>query len=276
MIPVDATTLKSMAPAESGKRAERQSEIIGGIGATLGTTLARYAIDTPLRVAHFLAQTAHESDGFCTTEEYADGRAYEGRRDLGNVEPGDGPRYKGRGLIQLTGRMNYACTGKELGLDLVGAPLSVNDPVTYLLVACLFWTRLKINQHCDADDLYAVTRLVNGGLNGLDSRRAYLARAKALVAPLAATAVAATAVATTAVAAKPVAVPVSADRPVLHRGMTGDAVAQLQQELAARGYPAARDGDFGPATEVALRHFQAAHGLPPDGVAGPALWLALA
>jgi putative chitinase len=262
MIPVDATTLKALAPGESGKRAERQSEIIGGIGTTLGATLARFAIDTPLRVAHFLAQTAHESDGFCTTEEYADGRAYEGRRDLGNVEPGDGPRYKGRGLIQLTGRMNYACTGQELGLDLLGAPLSVNDPVTYLLVACLFWTRLKINQHCDADDLYAVTRLVNGGLNGLDSRRAYLARAKALVAPLAAKAVAATAGAS--------------DRPVLYRGMTGQAVAQLQQDLAAQGYPVARDGDFGPGTEVALRHFQAAHGLPPDGVTGPALWLALA
>jgi putative chitinase len=271
MIPVDATTLKALAPAESGKRAERQSEIIAGIGATLGTTLARYGIDTPLRVAHFLAQTAHESDGFCTTEEYADGRAYEGRRDLGNVEPGDGPRYKGRGLIQLTGRMNYALTGKELGMDLVGAPLSVNDPVTYLLVACVFWTRLKINQHCDADDLYAVTRLVNGGLNGLDSRRAYLLRAKALVAPLAATAVAVTAIATA-----PEEAPAAADRPVLYRGMTGQAVAQLQQELAAHGYPVARDGDFGPGTEVALRHFQAAHGLPPDGVARPALWPAFA
>jgi putative chitinase len=162
--------------------------------------------------------------------------------------------------------MNYACTGKELGMDLVGAPLSVNDPVTYLLVACFFWTRLKINQHCDADDLYAVTRLVNGGLNGLDSRRAYLFRAKALVAPLAAT----------AVAANPVTATVVGDRPVLHRGMTGEAVAQLQQELAAHGYPVARDGDFGAGTEVALRHFQAAHGLPPDGVAGPALWVALA
>jgi putative chitinase len=266
MIPVDATTLKALAPAESGKRAQRQSEIIAGIGATLGVTLARYAIDTPLRVAHFLAQTAHESDGFCTTEEYADGRAYEGRRDLGNIEPGDGPRYKGRGLIQLTGRMNYAFTGKELGLDLLAAPLSVNDPVTYLLVACLFWTRLKINPHCDADDLYAVTRLVNGGLYGLDSRRAYLARAKALVAPLAAT----------ADAAKPVGPLVAAGQPVLCRGMTGQAVAQLQQELAAHGYPVARDGDFGPGTEVALRHFQAAHGLPPDGVTGPALWLTFA
>jgi putative chitinase len=224
-------------------------------------TLARYAIDTPLRAAHFLAQIAHESDGFCTTEEYADGRAYEGRRDLGNIDPGDGPRYKGRGLIQLTGRMNYALTGKELGLDLVGNPLLVNDPITYLLVACNFWTRLRINTACDADDLYEVTRLVNGGLNGLDSRLAYLTRAKTLVAPL---------------AAKTVVGAVGTTLPLLFRGETGPAVAQLQQNLAAHGYAVARDGSFGPGTETALRQFQAAHGLAVDGIAGPALWKALA
>ena len=260
MVPVDDAVLKAMAPGESGQRAARQAAIISGVGKVFASTLARYAIDTPLRVAHFLAQIAHESDGFCTTEEYSDGRAYEGRRDLGNVKPGDGPRYKGRGLIQLTGRMNYALTGKALGLNLVGDPLSVNDPVTYLLVACEFWTRLKINAGCDADDLYEVTRLVNGGLNGLDSRLAYLTHAKALVAPLAARTVA--------------AVPV-VSRPVLYRGTIGSAVAQLQQGLVARGYPVARDGSFGPGTETALRHFQATHGLPADGIAGPALWQAL-
>ncbi len=107
-----------------------------------------------------------------------------------------------------------------------------------------------------------VTRLVNGGLNGIDSRRAYLARAKALVAPLA------------AAAARDAAAP--RNLPVLCRGATGDAVAALQQELAAHGYPVARDGAFGPGTEVALRHFQAAHGIPPDGLTGPAVWQALA
>jgi putative chitinase len=260
MVPVDEAVLRALAAGESGQRAARQAAIISGMGAELASTLARYAIDTPLRIAHFLAQIAHESDGFCTTEEYADGRAYEGRRDLGNVQPGDGPRYKGRGLIQLTGRMNYALTGKELGLDLVGAPLSVNDPITYLLVSCVFWTRLKINRACDTDDLYEVTRLVNGGLNGLDSRLAYLTRAKALVAPL---------------AAKAIAAPGAARLPVLCRGSVGSKVAQLQQDLAAHGYPVARDGDFGPGTETALRHFQAARGLAPDGIAGPAIWEAL-
>jgi putative chitinase len=260
MVPVDEAVLKALAPVESGRRAARQAAIISGMAAAFAPTLARHAIDTPLRVAHFLAQIAHESDGFCTTEEYADGRAYEGRHDLGNVAPGDGPRYKGRGLIQLTGRMNYALTGWELDLDLVQDPLLVNDPINYLLVACNFWTRLKINTRCDADDLYDVTRLVNGGLNGLDSRLAYLTCAKALVAPL---------------AAKAVATSAAANQPVLCRGVTGAEVAQLQKDLASRGYPVARDGSFGPGTETALRHFQAAHGLAVDGIAGPLIWKAL-
>ena len=265
MVPVDEAVLKALSPGESGQRAARQAAILSGMGLAFAPTIARYAIDTPLRVAHFLAQLAHESDGFCTTEEYADGRAYEGRRDLGNVEPGDGPRYKGRGLIQLTGRMNYALTGKALGLDLIGNPLSVNDPITYLLVACVFWTRLKINTPSDADDLYEVTRRVNGGLNGLDSRLVYLTRAKALVAPLAAK----------AVATAGASLPAASSLPILYRGTTGAEVAKLQQDLAVRGYPVARDGSFGPGTETALRHFQAAHGLVADGVAGPALWKAL-
>lgn len=260
MIAVDGSVLRALAPTESGGRAEHQAAIIDGIGSALASTLQSYAINTPLRVAHFLAQIAHESDGFCTTEEYADGRAYDGRLDLGNVQPGDGPRYKGRGLIQLTGRMNYAATGKELALDLVDNPLSVNDPITYLLVACAFWTRIAINPHCDADDLYAVTRLVNGGLNGLDSRRVYLARAKVLLAPLAAEAEG--------------AVP-GKDQPVLWLGNTGDAVARLQQDLAAKGYPLAKDGNFGPATATALRHFEATHDLPPDGIVTATVWHAL-
>ena len=164
MISVDGTLLKALAPDERGQRAARQAAIIAGMATAFTSTIARYAIDTPRRIAHFLAQIAYESDGFCATEEYADGRAYEGRRDLGNVEPGDGARFKGRGLIQLTGRMNYAITGKALGLDLVRNPLSVNDPAIYLLVACAFWTRLKINAPSDADDLYEVTGRVNGGL----------------------------------------------------------------------------------------------------------------
>jgi len=259
VISIDAGILFALVPRQSGSRATRQAAIIDGMAAGFSVTLSGHAIDTPLRIAHFLAQTAHESDGFCTTEEYADGRAYEGRRDLGNVEPGDGPRYKGRGLIQLTGRMNYAVTGRALDLPLLDKPLTVNDPVAYLAVACEFWSRRRINPACDADDLMTVTRLVNGGLNGLDSRRAYLSRAKTLLAPLAAQ-----------------GVPRAADQPTLCRGASGEAVALLQKGLAARRYPVAQDGDFGPGTEVALRHFQAASGLPADGIAGAASWGLLA
>src|SRR5437660_554846 len=109
------------------------------MGTGIAATLDRYEVNTPLRVAHFLAQVAHESDGFCTTEDYASGRAYENRADLGNTQPGDGPLFKGRGLIQLTGRANYKSVGDKLSLNLVGEPLSVSDPYIYLLVSCVFW-----------------------------------------------------------------------------------------------------------------------------------------
>ena len=259
MIAIDAQTLLQLAPPQSGQRAERQREIIDGMGQALATTLDQYDINTPLRIAHFLAQTAHESDGFCTTEEYASGSAYEGRTDLGNTQPGDGVLFKGRGLIQLTGRANYRTVGDTLGLDLVDNPLSVNTPIVYLLVSCVFWQQKNINPHCDQDEILTVTRLVNGGLNGLDSRKAYLAKAKLLVAALASGNVA----------------PPADDMAVLHLGSSGDAVASLQKQLSGLGYPVAVDGDFGPATELAIKHFQAGAGLQADGIVGAQTWAAI-
>jgi putative chitinase len=259
MLAVGVTLLNQLAPLQSGARLARQQEILTGMGDAYAATLDSYQINTPLRIAHFLAQTAEESDGFCTTEEYASGQAYEGRKDLGNVNPGDGVLFKGRGLIQLTGRANYAQVGTKLGLDLVGNPASVNTPITYLLVACVFWQGKNINQPADADDVITVTHLVNGGQNGIDSRKAYLAKAKALLAPLSAGAVA----------------PPGGGMPVLYRGLSGGAVANLQKALAAAGYPVALDGDFGPATELAVQHFQAAKGLVVDGIVGAATWSAI-
>ncbi|KAK4833133.1 hypothetical protein QYF36_023364 [Acer negundo] len=139
-------------------------------------------LDTPLRLAHFMAQVAHESGGFRYMEEIASGRAYEGRKDLGNTVPGDGKRYKGRGPIQLTGRANYRTFGRKVGIDIEQHPEIVAVPSFGLLVGCMYWDDRKINLLADADDVEAVTRKVNGGLNGLADRKAYLAKAKGLLA----------------------------------------------------------------------------------------------
>ena len=144
----------------------------------------RYRIDTPLRRAHFLAQIAHESGCLQYTEEIANGNAYEGRKDLGNTQAGDGARFKGRGLIQLTGRANYREYGKACGRDfeLKDAPTLVStDPGLAVDVAGWFWNSRKLNDHADKDDVREITRRINGGFNGLDERIAYLARAKWLL-----------------------------------------------------------------------------------------------
>lgn len=129
---------------------------------------------TPQRTAHFLAQIAHESGGFKYAEEIASGAAYEGREDLGNTEPGDGRRYKGRGVIQLTGRANYRRYGELLGLDLERQPGLAALPEVAYRTAALYWLDRNINTDADRDDLKAVTRAINGGTNGLDDRRRYL------------------------------------------------------------------------------------------------------
>lgn len=143
--------------------------------------MTAHGIDTALRRAHFLAQVGHESGELRYTEEIASGDAYEGRRDLGNTEPGDGRRFKGRGLIQLTGRANYRAFGEAIGVDLLSGDnperLST-DPGLAVEVACWFWQARGLNVLADADDVYAVTRRINGGLNGLADRLRQLERAR--------------------------------------------------------------------------------------------------
>jgi putative chitinase len=144
--------------------------------------MKKYSITTPLRMAHFVAQIAHETASFLYAEEIADGSAYEGRRDLGNTEPGDGKRFKGRGLIQLTGRANYAEYSRDAGVDYLSNPgLVASDPFAAVDVACWYWNKRRINRLADADDVKAVTKAINGGYNGLDDRMEYLARAKAVL-----------------------------------------------------------------------------------------------
>lgn len=262
MIPVDSQTMREVAPSFAGQWAERQVAIIAAAGEALRPTLEAYQITTRLRIAHFLAQTCHESAGFRTGEEFADGEAYEGRADLGNVHEGDGPRYKGRGLLMLTGRANYREYGKALQADLEGNPTLAAEPVLALRIACEYWKRHDINAACDQDDLMRVTRLVNGGLAGLPARRAYTAKAKAALAR------------TEGIQLSGGAPPAQA-RLVLWPGSQGEEVAFLQAALRALGFAVTVDGDFGPGTEVAVTRFQSERGLDTDGIVGAQTWAAL-
>lgn len=138
-------------------------------------------IDSGLRLSHFMGQCAHESGGFRYMEEIASGAAYEGRADLGNTQPGDGKRYKGRGPIQLTGRANYRAFGREVGIDFEAHPEMVAFPSVGLMAAVRYWNSRGLNAKADADDLLGITRAINGGTNGLDDRKARTAKAKGLI-----------------------------------------------------------------------------------------------
>ena len=138
-------------------------------------------MDNPLRLAHFMAQLAHESGSFKYMEEIASGAAYEGRKDLGNTQPGDGVRYKGRGPIQCTGRANYRTYGRKIGINLERYPELAANPSIGLHIACVYWADRKLNELADKDDVAGITRKVNGGVNGLEDRKAKLALAKGLL-----------------------------------------------------------------------------------------------
>lgn len=177
MIPIPSDFLSKVAAKETGERAKKQGAIIQAIEPHFADTLEKYGIDTLFRVAHFTGQICEESDQFCTTEEYASGEAYEGRRDLGNIHSGDGVRYKGRGLIQLTGLVNYELYGPMIGLNLVAHPEAAAGPVTALQLACLYWVHNRLNFLADLDHVEEITRKINGGLNGLEEREDAVDRA---------------------------------------------------------------------------------------------------
>lgn len=143
----------------------------------LDVAMAEADILTPARQAAFLAQLAHESGELRYFEELASGELYEGRQDLGNVHPGDGRRYKGRGPIQLTGRANYRAAGHALGVDLEAHPQRAADVDVGFRVAAWYWTSRGLNALADAGDFREITRRINGGYNGLAQREAYHRRA---------------------------------------------------------------------------------------------------
>lgn len=159
-------------------------EDVKGLVSRIVQVMEQREINTPLRRVHFLAQIGHESGELRFREEIASGAAYENRADLGNTQPGDGRRFKGRGLIQLTGRANYSAYGRAIGREaeiLANPDLIESDPLLCVDVAGWFWNRHKLNSYADADDLATITRRINGGLNGLEDRDRLLKRGKSLI-----------------------------------------------------------------------------------------------
>jgi predicted chitinase len=140
------------------------------IALVLGDAFHRYGIDTECRAAMAVAQWAEESDHFRTCEEYADGRAYERRTDLGNTQAGDGARFKGRGRIMITGRRNYTAMSAALGVDFVAHPELLARSPNSELASGQWWHDNNCNRYCDAEDFEGLTRRINGGLNGYAER----------------------------------------------------------------------------------------------------------
>jgi putative chitinase len=144
----------------------------------LNNTMMKFQINTPKRIAAFLAQLAHESGSLTYVKEIASGEAYEGRKDLGNVHKGDGIKFKGRGLIQCTGRANYEAISKELHIDCINKPELLEDAENAALTAGWFWNKKNLNSLADNDNFVTITRKINGGTNGLDDRKQHWERCK--------------------------------------------------------------------------------------------------
>ena len=169
--------LRLLMPLSSQEQADN-------FAASLVACMNANQINTALRQAHFLAQLGHESGSLRFTAELANGAAYEGRSDLGNTHPGDGPRFKGRGLIQITGRTNYTNYGNDRGRDYatgLNPNLLATDPGVAADCSGWFWATRRLNELADNDDLLTITKRINGGTNGLEDRARRLKLAKCLL-----------------------------------------------------------------------------------------------
>ncbi len=159
-------------------------DILAAVAAGFDTTAPGFGLaDSPARICHFLAQAAHESMGFSRLRELggpAYFRRYEGRADLGNVTPGDGVKFHGRGIFQLTGRRNYTKMGERLNVNLADNPDAAMEPALSYRIACLFWSDHKLNTFADADDIKGITRRINGGENGLAERTRLYEKARTI------------------------------------------------------------------------------------------------
>lgn len=260
--------LKNIAP-------NSKDEIIDPLVEYLNIYMPMYGVDTYLRVCHFLAQAAHESASFRTLEEYASGSAYEGRRDLGNVIKGDGVRYKGRGIFQLTGRANYRDMGVRLKCDLENNPKLAQTAEISVRTALEYWKTRSLNGYADKDNVGMITKLINGGYNGLDDRKKYLVKAKNAIPKdfsfdiPAAVEIKQPEIATTETpndVVTEVSVPVEPlSIVVAKRGDNSPYVEDLQKMLIKNGSNIEADGKFGPKTEKAVKRFQEKNNLEITG-----------
>jgi len=147
----------------------------------INVAFTEFGITTNTRQAAFIAQIAQESGELRHLLELADGTAYEGRSDLGNTQPGDGSRYKGRGLLQITGRANYMACGTGLGLDLVGNPSLLETPGPAARAAAWWWQKHGLNTLADLDHFGAITATINGSYKTVDQRIPYWLKARRVV-----------------------------------------------------------------------------------------------
>lgn len=267
--------------------------------AALTEILPKYGINTPRRVAHFISQCAHESGNFMKLEEnlnYSletltrvfpryfgpgkqDPAAYARNPEkianyvymdkyrsaqgaLGNVNPGDGWKFRGRGLKQLTGRNNYAAFGKSVGMTADEAAEYVATEKGAIESACWFWDTRKLNTIADTDDVVKMTKIINGGDIGLADRQQRYAAAMKVFASAAPAPSAPAAPAVSAAAGVAEGVDFTA---VIRVGSKNSTVKAVQAKLGI-----AADGSFGPGTEAAVKKWQAANGLAADGIVGPA------
>jgi putative chitinase len=250
----------------------------------LNKALPKYDITTDQRIAGFISQCAHESMDFNAMSENLNYREETlnkvfpryfgpGKRNaaeyarnpekianyvymdefrtskLGNTQPGDGWRFRGRGLKQLTGRDNYTRFAKDYDLTAEEAAVWVETKEGALASALWFWNTNKLNPVADTGNVAALTKKINGGDIGLADRQARYAKAMAALGGK--------------ITASPATAPASAGG-TLRRGSKGEEVKKMQAALKLTA-----DGDFGPGTEAALKKWQAANGLTADGVAGP-------
>jgi putative chitinase len=155
---------------------------IGNFIDPLNAAMDAAGIDSRARQAAFLAQVGHESAELAYTRELGTGAQYEGRADLGNTQQGDGARFKGRGLLQITGRAGYQSCGSALGLDLLAQPELLETPAGACRSAAWFWLTRELNVLADDDAFGAITHRINGGFNGMDSRLKYWLRARHVLA----------------------------------------------------------------------------------------------